>query len=568
MVGGLYGTAARLWRDAPAWKVTVMAAGVFTILSVAYLLNGPSAPVSGSATAPPPLPSDPAGELRLADYEAAYDAAMKIAGAGERCENMAAALGRLTDEDRARGRNVRASSKARIAAIAAGDRCRSDIAASDKHFASFETAIAAAETSPSPATVKAAADATSLLDGFDRSRSRYAGEAGLLVKGRKFADLVAASDGHIAALVAVTEAFANDQSAAAYLRLADTMRQLTDFDRGRLTAGQRASLDAANQALATLNESRARLARLAPLLAAMQGGQTPEMAQRLVAATAAITPFDETVATAEQKEHLAKVRAAVKTLAWALMQERVNSLAQGETPEAAEAVAAVYQLVKDTPAAELTPAQRALLGKGAAAAVAVATSNDRLNDLVAAADKWRRRSGTVDRSAIAARQAITPFDQKRFQDPHKTAWDTLSRAEAIIRGPELGLTAQTKGQVAMIVFSSRQGQFDRAVADALRSSLRSAGFQIVTGRNDAAVLTDVFVERLDEPVMDTSGISLFWKATARLTVNAVWSADDSSLIAEAVQQSASASDRDEARTSALQASVSAIAKMFENRTRR
>jgi hypothetical protein len=563
---GLFGTAGRLWRDAPAWKGTVVAAGVFTILSVAYLLNGPSAPAPGSTTAPP-LPSDPAGELRLADYETAYDAAMKIAGLGERCENMAAALGRLTDEDKARGRNVRASSKARIAALAAGERCRSDLAASDRHFVSFETAIAAAETSPSPTTVKAAADATTLLDGFDRSRSRYAGEAGLLVKGRKFADQVAASDGHIAALVAVTEAFANDQSAAVYLRIADAMKQLTDFDRGRLTAGQRASLEAANQALATLNESRTRLARLAPLLATMQPGQTPEMAQRLVAATAAITHFDETVATPEQKDHLAKVRTAVKTLAWALMQERVNSLAQGETPETAEAVAAVYQLVKDTPAAEQTGPQRALLAKGAAAAVAIAASNDRLDALSAAGDKWRQRNGTVDRGVLAARQAITPFDQKRFQDRHKAAWDTLSRAEAIIRGPELGLTAQTKGQVAIFVFSSRQGALDREVADALRASLRGAGFQIVTGRNDAALLTDIYIERVDDPVMDTSGVSLAWKVTAQVTVNAVWSADDSSLLADAVRQSVAAPDRDEAKLAALRSSVSVIAKRFEQLTR-
>ena len=90
----------------------------------------------------------------------------------------------------------------------------------------------------------------------------------------------------------------------------------------------------------------------------------------------------------------------------------------------------------------------------------------------------------------------------------------------------------------------------------------------MTSRNDAALLTDVFIDRMDDPVMDTSGISLSWKVTAQLRVNAVWSADDSSLIAEPVQQSASASDRDEARTTALQGSVSAIARMFEDRTRR
>jgi hypothetical protein len=567
MVGEIFDTAVRLWRNAPAWKGTVIAAGVFTILSAAYVLNRPSAPgVSGSATAPP-LPSDPASELRLADYEAAHDEAMKIAAVGERCEKMAAALGRLTDEDKARGRNVRASTRARIAALAAGDRCRTDLAVSDKHFASFETAIAAAETSPSPATIKAAADATALLDGFDRSRSRYAGEAGLLVKGKEFADKVVSSDAHITALVAVTDAFASDQSGAVYLRLADTMKQLTDFDRGRLTAGQRASLDAANKALAILNESRSRLAKLAPLVAA-QAGQTAEMAQRLVAATAAITPFDEMVATPEQKEVLAKARTAVKTVAWKLLQERVNILAQGETPEAAEAVAGVYQLVKDTPAAELTGPQRALLAKGAAANVAVSASDDRLNGLVAGADKWRQRNGPIDRGVLAARQAITPFDQKRFQDRHKAAWDTLSRAEAIIRGPELGLTAQTKGQVAIFVFSSRQGDLNRAVADTLRSSLRSGGFQIVTSRNDAALLTDVYIERVDDPAMDTSGVSLSWKVTAQLKVNAVWSADDSPLFGDSVQQSVAAQDKDAAKLDALRNAVSAIARMFEERTRK
>jgi hypothetical protein len=196
------------------------------------------------------------------------------------------------------------------------------------------------------------------------------------------------------------------------------MRQLSDFDRGRLTPGQRASLDAGNRALATLNESRTRLSKLAPLLATMQAGQNSEMRQRLVGATAAITPFDETVATPEQKEALGKARTSVKTLAWALLQDRVNSLAPGGTPQADEAAAAVYQLVKDTPAAELTGPQRALLAKGAAAAVAVAASDDRLNALSVAADKWRQRNGTADRGALAARQAITPYDRKRFQDRH------------------------------------------------------------------------------------------------------------------------------------------------------
>jgi hypothetical protein len=95
-----------------------------------------------------------------------------------------------------------------------------------------------------------------------------------------------------------------------------------------------------------------------------------------------------------------------------------------------------------------------------------------------------------------------------------------------------------------------------------------AGFQIVTGRNDAALLTDVYIERVDDPVMDTSGISLSWKVTAQVTVHAVWSADDSSLFADAVSMSVAAHDRDDAKMRALRAAVSAIAKKFEELTRK
>src|ERR1019366_7678691 len=103
---------------------------------------------------------------------------------------------------------------------------------------------------------------------------------------------IAASDAHITALLQATEAFASDRSGAAYVRLPAAVRQLTDFDRGRLTPAQRASLDIGNQAAATLSESRGRLAKLFPLVTAIERGQTAEIIRQLVGATAAITPFD------------------------------------------------------------------------------------------------------------------------------------------------------------------------------------------------------------------------------------------------------------------------------------
>ncbi len=55
-----------------------------------------------------------------------------------------------------------------------------------------------------------------MLDDFDRSRPRYAGEAALLVKAREFGAAMEASDAHIAALLQATAIFAGDRSGAAY----------------------------------------------------------------------------------------------------------------------------------------------------------------------------------------------------------------------------------------------------------------------------------------------------------------------------------------------------------------
>ena len=66
----------------------------------------------------------------------------------------------------------------------------------------------------------------------------------------------------------------------------------------------------------------------------------------------------------------------------------------------------------------------------------------------------------------------------------------------------------------IFVFSSRPGELDRAVATALRASLRNDGFQIAAGRNDAALLTDVYIERVDDPVMDTER-HMRWPGTSR-----------------------------------------------------
>lgn len=570
MVGSLFATAARLWRTVPAWKITVLAAGVCTVMAVLHALSGggdtsstgvsPSGPRT-TPTASAPLPSDPASDLRLATYEAARDAAAKVTEPGQRCELVLAAYAKLTAEDRVRGRDVRASSKSRLAALGEAERCRVSIQTSDGHFDGFERAVAAAETSRTTDAMAAAAGAGAMLDEFDRSRARYAGEAALLVKVREFAAAMEASDAHIAALLQATATFAGDRSGAAYIRLADASKQLTEFDRNRLTPAQRESFGIANQAAVTLSEGRGRLAKLFPLVAA--GGQTAENARQLVAATAAITPFDEEIATPEQKDTLEKARALARPLALSLLRDRLTAMTQHESPETVQAAADIYRMVKDLPAAGLTDEQKDAIAEGRAAADAMAASDDRLRALLVAAEQWRQRNGAGDRGILTAMNAVTPFDQARFQDQHRAAWETGTRATAIILGPQRGLTAATKAHVPMFVFSSGQSGLDRDVANALRGSLRGRGFQMVNGRNDAALLVNVSIDSVDDPARDTSGDVLTWRTVAHLSLNAVWAVDDSALPIGPVQGAGQDRDRDEAKRAALRAAVAAVVRRFD-----
>jgi hypothetical protein len=574
MVSSLSATAARLWRTVPAWRFTVLAAGLCTVMAVLHAFSGggdtsstgisPSGPRTAPTMSAPYLPSDPASDLRLATFEAGRDAAAKVAEPGQRCEQLLAAYAKLTAEDRIRGRDVRASSKSRLAALGEAERCRVSIQASDGHFDGFEHAVAAAETSRTPDAMAAAASAGAVLDDFDRSRARYASEAALLVKAREFGTTMEASDAHIAALLQATAIFAGDRSGASYIRLADASKQLTAFDRDRLTPAQRESFGIANQAAVTLSEGRGRLAKLFPLVAG--GGQTAENARQLVAATAAITPFDEEIATPEQKDTLEKARALAKPLALSLLRDRLTAMTQHENPETVQAAADIYRMVKDLPAAGLTDEQRDTMAKGRAAADAMTASDDRLRALLVAAEQWRQRNGAGDRGILTAMNAITPFDQARFQDQHRAAWETATRATAIILGPQRGMTAATKAHVPIFVFTSGQSGPDHDVAAALRSNLRSKGFQIVSGRNDAALLVDVSIDRIDDPAMDTSGDIIAWKVTAHLSLNAVWSVDDSALLSGSIEETGRDQNREEAKRAALRAAVAAAAQRFNQQT--
>jgi hypothetical protein len=157
-------SARHLWREAPYWRLSVVAAALFTVAWVAHLRSlAWGVPQSGA---------------RLAAYVSAYEQAQGLGAPGKKCEQIALAFAELTPQDIGRsGANGRWD-----AVMADGESCRDKLESSDNRFAALAQAVSDAESNPS--SVQTAADAFSSLDAFDRSREHFQEEATNVAKAR------------------------------------------------------------------------------------------------------------------------------------------------------------------------------------------------------------------------------------------------------------------------------------------------------------------------------------------------------------------------------------------------
>ncbi|MGH8013633.1 MAG: hypothetical protein ACREQ4_14145 [Candidatus Binataceae bacterium] len=535
-------SARHLWRAAPWWRASVLAAALFAVawaVRLGYLAVGV-----------------PQSDARFAAYVSACAGARRLAE-GERCEQCAAALTDLTTGDLAR----RGERQRWDEAVTEGESCRDKLADSDTRFAVLEQAATAAGTNP--ASVEAAADAFAALNEFDRSRKRFAEEQEFVGKAKGYVAAVAASDRRLAWLARQTAAFERSRSPADALGAVDALKGTTGLDRVRSSSGSRertlAAAEAADRAVA---RSRAKLSRLPDLVAAAENARTPESEKELVASVAAVTPFDEGVATAQQRQALSRARAAAAGLAWTMLRQSVTAVDRGGSASEYEAVVMPYEFLKDTPPGSLGGDRRVLLSKARADAEAVAASDARLAGLLKAEGVWRQRGVAGGDVVSSAFTAVTPFDRSRFDGADNQAWEAVSRAELVLDGPKLGLTAATKDRIWIFVAAADKSADTSEVVDALSGALRRAGFQVAGDRRDAALVAEITVEGVDEPQQDLSGGFLQWVSTARVGVRALWAAGGSALFSGEVAETAKTRDEGAVQAQALLACVDAILDRF------
>jgi hypothetical protein len=181
---------------------------------------------------------------------------------------------------------------------------------------------------------------------------------------------------------------------------------------------------------------------------------------------------------------------------------------------------------------------------------------------------WQQRGVPAGDVVLSALAATTPFDRSRFDDPHKQAWEGLSRAEVIVDGPKLGFTASTKDRLLIFVSPSDKSAHTGDVAGALSDALRGAGFQVASDQKDAALVAVVTVESVDDPKTDLSGGFMEWVSTARIGVRASWAADDKELFSDEVVKTARTRDKGTVQAQALLAGVGAILDRFTKAAQR
>ena len=541
-------SARHLWRHAPFWGVSVVAASVFTVAWFAhlgYLALG-----------------NPESDARLAAYVSADERAQRLGAPGEACEQIALAMAKLAPTD-----SWRSGARQRwAAAVADGKTCSDKLAGSDSHFAALAQAVSAAGNNP--ASVQTATDAFASLDAFDRSRKRFRDEAPVVAKAEVYVAAVAASDQRLASLARQTATFERSSSPADALGVVDALNEITDLDRARSSGSRQQTLAAAEAANQSVTNSRAKLSRLSQAVGVAENAPMPDSERDLVGAVAAVTPFDEGVATAEQRQELVRARTAAVSVAWTMLREDVAALGPKSAPSDYEAVVVPYGFLKDTPAGSLSGEHRDLLSKARAAADAVAASNARLAGLLKADTVWRQRGIPGGGVVLGALASITPFDRSRFDDPHTQAWEALSRAGVILNGPKLGFTASTKDRLLIFVSRSDESAHTGDVAGALSDALKGAGFQVASDQRDAALIAAVTVESVGDPTTDLSGGFIEWVSTAHIGVRAFWAADEKVLFSDEVVKTARTRDKGTVQAQALLAGVDAILDRFTKATER
>jgi hypothetical protein len=203
-------------------------------------------------------------------------------------------------------------------------------------------------------------------------------------------------------------------------------------------------------------------------------------------------------------------------------------------------------------------------GSGADKAAPTASDAD-LRDLRHAADDWRNRGSAAWPAASAVLDKITQSDQDRFTPKEQSAYTALLQVRGHFAARTSGWSQATKGQVKILI-EPVSGEHVEKVTQALGENLRNAGFLLTNGPDDADVRMKVAVQDVDKLSEDlTSG----WRTlaySARLSISATWTADNSVLLSERPEGTGRDRDENEAKNAAMRDAIDHFVQQLNSMT--
>jgi hypothetical protein len=517
------GQAARaLWSSAPLWRGIVVAAAVCTVL--AFVI--PSRPWTTGGGPPPPFPTpsqnqnlSPPVAAEPADTQQRWSLFMNRSSAADAASPAARRCELLSAALRdIQPADLNWPTTDRTKAHTEATACANEIEASDRRLRDFAGAVQQAGADDGAASTQTLAAAFSALIPLDRDRSLSVDERETLKAGERAAARLAESDRRIAALNAAGSGFSLASPAPAYAALVAATAAVTPFDRARTGEAERPLLDQANAAADRLRASDARLQELRSALGIARTSTEPQIRDRLIAAVAGITEFDTTRGDPSFGQDATEARGLARRFALdAVIAEARSFDAAAATPEQVARLAAMRAALGAVE--DMTPEQREALKDADRASIMLADSDRRLTGLLAAAEAWDKDPSPATAPQVtAALGALTPFDRLRSDQPHRQAAATLAAAQQVIALKESGGTVTLAALKELPLFVTSAAGGTPGYVGAFQEALLADGFRLASARETAALALELAGAVRGSRTLSGSQAT----GLVELTLNAVW----------------------------------------------
>ena len=263
-----------------------------------------------------------------------------------------------------------------------------------------------------------------------------------------------------------------------------------------------------------------------------------EQRQPLIDAVAALTPFDLGRTDSTQRAEIEQARAAAVKFVQQTLVEAVSGLdVASAPPDKHQQLSNLRSVVEANGglAPETAPEVADAYRIATLATASLAESDRRIGKMRTVATSWQRNPGPgLENSVFGAHDAITEYDQGRFDPEARRDFELVRNARNILEAMRTGLTSSTRD--AAPIFVAPAGSEPRAAlaVSKLRTALVREGYRVVDSREESALTLELSWGGEDRRNLSI-GSSQVETAVVTLSLVGGWTYRDEAFLRETVQ---------------------------------